>query len=242
MGVESIVKALIISDIHSNVYSLEAIRKAEQDCDLIYCAGDLVDYGPFPREVIEWVHKNDVICVRGNHDDTIIDLYRNGNGGHDVAEDAIKWAHYNARLLGEAEISFLESMPVYRTFEMDGYSYTMQHLYDNYLTIDSLPKYDAFWAERNGGTTEAAGNRRIIFGHTHRRCIHYLSDTSLWLNPGSVSYRRRDDASKEAHYFTITDGEIAMKSLVYDRTPLLKAAQKMQLKEDDMRVAYFFFG
>ncbi|OUS74043.1 metallophosphatase family protein [Paenibacillus sp. MY03] len=235
-------KALIISDIHSNVYSLEAIRKAEQDCDLIYCAGDLVDYGPFPREVIEWVHKNDVICVRGNHDDTIIDLYRNGNGGHDVAEDAIKWAHYNARLLGEAEISFLESMPVCRTFEMDGYSYTMQHLYDNYLTIDSLPKYDAFWAERNGGTTEAAGNRRIIFGHTHRRCIHYLSDTSLWLNPGSVSYRRRDDASKEAHYFTITDGEIAMKSLVYDRTPLLEAAQKMQLKEDDMRVAYFFFG
>lgn len=235
-------KALIISDIHSNVKTLESIHKAESDCDVIYCAGDLVDYGPFPREVIEWVHKNDAKCVRGNHDDIIIDLYRNGNSGHDVAEDEIKWAHYNARLLGEAEISFLESIPVYRTFEMDGYSYTMQHLYENYLTIDSLPKYDAFWAERNVRTIGAEEDRRIIFGHTHRRCIHYLSDDSLWLNPGSVSYRRRDDPSKEAHYFTITDGKIAMKSLVYDRTPLLEAAQKLLLKEEEMKVAYFFFG
>ncbi|MGI2295715.1 metallophosphoesterase family protein [Paenibacillus sp. GXUN7292] len=235
-------KALIISDIHSNIYALEAIRKAEPDCDVIYCAGDLVDYGPFPREVIEWVHKNEVICVRGNHDDIMIDIYRNNNGGHDIEEGQLKWAHHNARLLGEAEISFLESIPDYRIFEMDGCSYTMQHLYDNYLTIDSLPKYDAFWAERNDGTIKAAGERRIIFGHTHRSCIHFLSDTSLWLNPGSVSYRRRDDPSKEAHYFTITDGKIAMKSLVYDRAPLLEAAQKLQLTEDDLKTAYFFFG
>ena len=235
-------KALIISDIHSNVYTLEAIRKEEPDCDVIYCAGDLVDYGPFPGEVIEWVHKHGAICVRGNHDDIIIDVYRNGNRGLDVAEAQIKWAHHNARLLGEAEIAFLESIPEYRTFEMDGYSYTMQHLYENYLTIDSLPKYDAFWAERNGGTIEAAGDRRIIFGHTHRRCVHYLSDTSLWLNPGSVSYRRPDDPSKEAHYFSITDGKIAMKSLVYDRTPLLEATKKLQLRDDEMKVAYVFFG
>lgn len=235
-------KALIISDIHSNVKALEAIREAEYEYDIIYCAGDLVDYGPFPNEVIEWVQKHNVICVRGNHDDIMIDIYRNGNRGYDVAADQMMWAHHNARLLGEAEISFLESIPVYRTFEMDGHSYTMQHLYDNYLTIDSLPKYDAFWAERNDGTIEATGERRIIFGHTHRRCIHYLSDTSLWLNPGSVSYRRRDDPTKEAHYFTITDGKIAMKSLAYDRIPLLEATRKLQLKEDQMKAAYSFFG
>lgn len=41
-------KALIISDIHSNVKALESIRKAEPDYDVIYCAGDLVDYGPLP--------------------------------------------------------------------------------------------------------------------------------------------------------------------------------------------------
>ncbi|MBB3114463.1 putative phosphoesterase [Paenibacillus phyllosphaerae] len=235
-------KALIISDIHSNVHALEAIRKAEPDCDRIYCAGDLVDYGPFPREAIEWVHKNDAICVRGNHDDAIIDLYRNGNGGHDVSADEIRWAHRNARLLSEVEITFLENMPVYRTFELDGYNYTMQHLYDNYSTIDSLPKYDAFWSERCGGTSDAKENRRIIFGHTHRRCIHYLSDTSLWLNPGSVSYRRRDDPSKEAHYITITDGVLALRSLAYDRAPLLEATRSLRLKEEELKTAYFFFG
>ncbi|TYP69865.1 metallophosphoesterase family protein [Paenibacillus methanolicus] len=235
-------KALIISDIHSNVYALEAIRKAEPDYDFIYCAGDLVDYGPLPREAIEWVRKHEAICVRGNHDDIIIDLYRNGNGGRNVAEDELKWAHCNARLLGEAEISFLERMPVCRAFEMDGRSYIMQHLYDDYLTIDSLPKYDAFWAERSGGASGTAGERRIIFGHTHRRCAHYLSDAALWLNPGSVSYRRRDDPSKEAHYITITDGAISMKSLAYDRAPLLEAARALRLKEADLKTAHFFFG
>ena len=42
-------KALIISDIHSNIYGLEAVYKKEKDSDIIYCAGDLVDYGPFPK-------------------------------------------------------------------------------------------------------------------------------------------------------------------------------------------------
>lgn len=48
-------KALILSDIHSNIYALEAIWNKERDSDLILCAGDLVDYGPFPQEVLAWV-------------------------------------------------------------------------------------------------------------------------------------------------------------------------------------------
>lgn len=83
----------------------------------------------------------------------------------------------------------------------------------------------------------------MIFGHTHRRAIHYLSNHELWMNPGSISYRRPDDPSKEAHYMTITDGRIDMKSLQYDRSPLLQAALSTTLKQrGELDVALVFFG
>ncbi|WP_020618401.1 metallophosphoesterase family protein [Paenibacillus daejeonensis] len=234
-------KALILSDIHSNVVALEAIVKAEPEYDVIYCAGDLVDYGPFPAEVIGWMQEHRVTCVRGNHDDIIIDVYRNGGHLHELTDGESKWAHHNARLLGESEITYLEQNPTALSFEMDGIHYTMQHLYQDYLTIDSLPKFDAFWNSHHPDQPDMEQQRRLIFGHTHRRCVHYLSDNSLWLNPGSVSYRRPDDPTKAAHYCTITDGVISLKHVVYDRTPLWEATEKLRLREDEMRVARVFF-
>ena len=65
-------KALVVSDIHSNIYALQAIWEQEHDSDVIYCAGDLVDYGPFPSEVIQWVREHEVICVGGNHDAWVV--------------------------------------------------------------------------------------------------------------------------------------------------------------------------
>ena len=51
-------KALLIADIHSNICALEAIWNKEQDSDIIYCAGDLVDWGPFPKQVLDWVREH----------------------------------------------------------------------------------------------------------------------------------------------------------------------------------------
>ena len=46
-------KIVIISDIHSNLAAVEALP--ERDYDLLWCIGDLVDYGPKPHEVIRWI-------------------------------------------------------------------------------------------------------------------------------------------------------------------------------------------
>ena len=48
-------KLAIMSDIHSNLYALEAVLKdiSNRGVDNIYCTGDLVGYGPRPNEVIE---------------------------------------------------------------------------------------------------------------------------------------------------------------------------------------------
>ena len=59
-------KIVIISDIHGNLAALNALP--EHDFDELWCIGDLVDYGPNPHEVIEWVRQQAKDTVRGNHD------------------------------------------------------------------------------------------------------------------------------------------------------------------------------
>lgn len=55
----------IVADIHGN---LEALRALPDDYDELWVLGDLVDYGPNPAEVAEFVRSRAAVVVRGNHD------------------------------------------------------------------------------------------------------------------------------------------------------------------------------
>ncbi|WP_127585606.1 metallophosphoesterase family protein [Paenibacillus koleovorans] len=236
-------KALIISDVHANICGLEAIWKQEKDSDIIYCAGDLVDYGPYPKEAIQWVREHKAVCVKGNHDERVAALFRNKDQLWNVSDEERTWAHDNAQKLDEGEIEYLERLPYSVAFMMDSIGYSMQHLYNDYETIPSLYHFHQFWERQTEEPIRSMASKRMIFGHTHRRNIHYLSNDELWMNPGSISYRRRDDPSKEAHYLTITDGRMDMKSVAYDRSPLLQVTMSTKLKlKGELDVALFFFG
>jgi len=233
-------KTLILSDIHSNIYALEAIWAQERDTDLIYCAGDLVDYGPYPKEALSWVRSHDVACVQGNHDRRVVKYYRSGNTLESIPFEERAWVHHNVNLLEEHEIEYLEQLPQTITFELDEITYGMTHLYQDYEEIVSLHAYKQF-LEQTADTANACITR-LIFGHTHRQAVHYLSNRLLWLNPGSVSYRRRDDPDQTTHYATITDGTILLKRLPYDIEPLRMYVSQVSLKDSEIDVAERFFG
>jgi len=234
-------KALIISDIHSNIYALEAIWRQERDSDLIYCAGDIVDYGPYPKEVLNWVQSHDVPCVQGNHDRWVVTCYRAGNTLESMPLDERAWIHHNVSLLDEQDIEYLEQLPKTITFELDKITYGITHLYQDYEEIVSIHAYKQF-LEQSSDIGNGACITRLILGHTHRQAVRYLSDQLLWLNPGSVSYRRRDDPDQTAHYATITDGAIALKRLPYNIEPLRRYVHQVSLKESEISVAKRFFG
>lgn len=66
-------KFAVISDIHSNLYALEAVIKdiENKGIELVYCTGDLVGYGPRPNEVIDLLRNKNIPTVMGNYDDAI---------------------------------------------------------------------------------------------------------------------------------------------------------------------------
>jgi putative phosphoesterase len=229
-------KTLIISDIHSNITALEAIWAKEKDSDLVYCAGDLVDYGPHPCEVIAWLQAHDIPCVQGNHDAWVCLNYRRGQFMDVVPVAERGWVNYTATLLSEADICYLEQLPQSLTFELDGIIYGLTHLYQNYEEIVSLHVYEQFRQSRFGN----ASYTRLIMGHTHRQAVRYLSDELLWLNPGSVSYRRADDPDQTTHYATIVDGRISLHRLAYDLKPVYQVVSQVELMPSEMATAQRF--
>lgn len=234
-------KTLIISDIHSNIYALEAIWHREKGCDQIVCTGDLVDYGPFPKEVLVWIRSHNVTCTQGNHDRWVAACYRAGHTLPHVPIANRAWAHHNAALLDEDDIRYLEQLPLALTFELDQTTYGMTHLYQKYEEIVSLHAFGRFCAATLPQNSDQPITK-LILGHTHRQAIRYLSDQIYWLNPGSASYRRRDDPDQTAHYATITDGHISLKRVTYDIDPIRRALQQINLNESETRTAQAYFG
>ncbi len=79
----------ILSDIHGNLEALQAVLQdiQSQDVDEIYCLGDIVGYGPNPRECIDMVQEFN-LCILGNHDQGAL---FDPEGFSSGAEKAIFW-------------------------------------------------------------------------------------------------------------------------------------------------------
>jgi predicted phosphodiesterase len=233
-------KILLISDIHANIYALHAVEQAEKSWDEVWCCGDLVDFGPDPTEVIRWMQDHNARCVLGNHDAHVLRLTPE-DCRRAWDERTWQWAHQNYEQLSDSDLAYLRSLPKTLHLAADGIPCQMQHQYDNgYGTVESQEQFDRFWQG------ESAPQRRLIFGHTHRRCLHALSEGALWLNPGSISYRRPDDPDKRAHYMVIEDGHVRFGAVSYDRRALLGKTQEIhrssRMLTCNLQDAYFFFG
>ena len=82
-------KRALISDLHSNIEALDSVLAdiRAEGIDEVLCLGDLVGYGPNPREVIDRV-MDCKVCLLGNHDQGALFDPEGFNSG---AERAIFW-------------------------------------------------------------------------------------------------------------------------------------------------------
>jgi len=103
------VKIGIISDIHANLPALQAtldVLKQEQ-CVKILCAGDVVGYGPHPRQCIEIVRELRIPCVKGNHDFWVTEDAR----AWGISADARAAAEWTRTVLSAEDLAWLAALP-----------------------------------------------------------------------------------------------------------------------------------
>jgi putative phosphoesterase len=199
-------KFLILSDIHGNWPALQAVLHAEMDCKKAVFCGDVVDYGPFPVQCLNWIREHTVHRVRGNHDNALgFDLDCRCMGS--FREFSVATRAWHRTLLSEDEREYLRSMTTMDLFEFDGRHFRMAH---------ATPQGDMYeylspeqWQQRVTGLDEDF----VLLGHTHVQGLKTFGNVTV-VNPGSVGLAR--DVPGLASYAIYDDGSIRLKRIRYD--------------------------
>lgn len=94
----------LISDIHSNIPALEAVLTdiRDQGFENILCLGDVIGYGPHPGRCIDMVQQNCSACLKGNHEEALLDA-NEAASFNPRARRAIDWTRHFIQTDGDAE-------------------------------------------------------------------------------------------------------------------------------------------
>lgn len=150
-------RVAIISDIHANLQALQAVLQdiEQNNIDSIVCLGDIVGYGPRPKQVLEEVTCRTENIILGNHD-AVIGNRLNPNEFNDNAHEAIDWTR---NCLGDDSAKFFGKVPTTLQFDdvLCVHAEAAEPENWNYITNpeSALPSFL---------TTDAS---LIFMGHTH---------------------------------------------------------------------------
>jgi predicted phosphodiesterase len=113
----------IISDIHSNLEALTTVLAdvEKRGIKTIYSLGDVIGYGPNPKECLDLIIEKIEWCVLGNHDYAVFYEPTNFNIG---AEKASFWTREaleseQDRLHSDKRWSFLGNLPMRQSLEIE---------------------------------------------------------------------------------------------------------------------------
>ncbi len=103
----------VLSDIHSNLHALTSVLRdiERHSIDEIYCAGDVVGYGPRPGSCIEIIKEGCRFTVAGNHDWAVIG-YTDITYFNQYARDAVLWTQH---ALSDEHLKDLEEMSLVKS-------------------------------------------------------------------------------------------------------------------------------
>jgi putative phosphoesterase len=197
-------KIVIVSDIHANAAALEALPDTG---DELWVLGDLVNYGPDPRAVIDFVRKRATLVIRGNHDDAI-GFERDPRCSRRFREMARETAEYTRAVLSEEEKQYLRSLPLGASRTVEDVRFRLVHA----TLADPLYDYrrdnDETW-EREA---DSCGCDVLLTGHTHIPFARDCAGTVV-CNPGSIGQPK--NGSPNACYAVWQNGRIELKSIPY---------------------------
>lgn len=183
----------IISDIHSNLEALQAVLKdiEKQNIHEIYCLGDVVGYGPNPRDCVDLVMSCKV-CLLGNHDQGAM---FDPEGFNPPAERAIFWTRSQLEAQGENRQAkerrweFLAERP--RSFREEGF------LFVHGSARNPLNEYvfpEDIYNQRKMERIFALVERYCFQGHTHVPGI--FTENLQFHSPEEIDYTYKLDNRK----------------------------------------------
>jgi len=211
-------RALVLSDIHSNLPAFKAVLEDAGPVDYIFSAGDVAGYGPWPNECIDLSKQLGIYSVAGNHDEA--SAVGVAVGFNPYAEEAI---HITHRLLTAESLEYLARLPRSLERNLRGRKVAIYHGSPR----DPLDEYIfPYTADRIlESFLQQTSSEILILGHTHIPFTRRLGGRFI-INPGSVGQPR--DRDPRASYVILEEGgegfEVRLKRAEY---PIESVAEKM---------------
>lgn len=196
-------KIVIVSDIHGNY---DALLHLPESYDELWVLGDLVNYGPEPREVINHIRRHARYAVRGNHDHSI------GFGEAlpcppRLQEMAEATREYTQAVLDEDDLEYLRSLPLHAEVCVGKIHCRLCH---------ALPSNPLFAYHPQSSEWEQECRRVnadvLLIARGHVPFATEVGSTLL-VNPGSLGQPRSGEPV--ASYAVLKDGKLSLRSFHY---------------------------
>jgi len=222
------VKRALTSDIHSNLEALTAVLDdiRSQGITEIYCLGDVIGYGPNPRECLDTILRFSV-CLMGNHDQAALfdpdgfnpvalqaiywtrDQLDGGPGGPSAANRRWDFLGELPRARVEQDMMFVHGSPREPTNE---YVFP-EDVYNQRKMENLFGRIEKYCFQGHTHIPGVFVNNMEFFSPEEFDHEYRLSDGKAMINVGSVGQPR--DGDSRACYAILTDETISFRRVEY---------------------------
>lgn len=225
----------LISDVHGNILALEKVlnRFEELDVEKILCTGDLIGIGPHSEDVVQLIKsKENIVCVRGNHEGYLLDGIPKVIHGRPM--DEVETAHHTwiHNGLSKDSIEFLNALPKVQNVDVLGKKIYMAHypiskfgIYKKFIKLPTL--------EESRELFEDVDVDICIYGHTHVFSKN-IDEKKLYLNLDALGCPQ---ATENAMVGIL---DILDENVEYTRLSVPYDAEKV--RDDIKRLKYPFYN
>lgn len=197
-------KIAIISDIHAN---FSALRALSETWDELWVIGDLVNYGPNPNEVLDWVRTHAHCVVRGNHDHAI-GFAADPRCSPPYRTMAAETSKFTDSVLSADSKRYLERLPLSIERRLGDFKFYLCHAMPSNPLFGYLDQDAEQWASEVRETSADV----VIVGHTHVPFIRAFGEQAL-INPGSLGQAKV--GAPNACYAVWEDGKLELRRYRY---------------------------
>ena len=217
-------KILIISDLHANYDALSALPESG---DELWVLGDLVNYGPQPSEVVEYVRLRANLCVRGNHDQAVgYNTDPRCTPRYAPMADATK--RISDAVLTNEQKAYLRELPMHVTVERDGTRFYLCHAKPSDELYGYCPQDSEEWPKEISKLSADV----LLVGHTHTPFVRNVGKQVI-VNPGSLGQPKTGDP--DACYAVWQDGQFQLKRFPYDFKKTVARIRWLPIADDIQR-------
>ncbi|MFC2093657.1 metallophosphoesterase family protein [Bacteroidota bacterium] len=180
-------RVAVIGDIHGCYYTLlNLFERIKDECTQVFTVGDLIDRGHYSKEVVQFCIDNNIMPVRGNHEDMLINAIGNSgnisakreqdidlyfyNGGNKTQKSYINSKHkkdfdvFKKELKSNGHLNWIKSLPL---------KYESKVLVISHAgIIEGGDEQTILW-NRN---IPSRLKKLQIFGHTHLDEVDYIEE------------------------------------------------------------------